>query len=441
MNKATDHQQQSDKRCRRIHRLRSRMHHQRLITAPPLTAWFSATSRWFVIFLLCFSTTLHASFIESTMGTAVVNDATAIYHNPAALTLVKNAQFIALGSVAHFNSNFTGQSLSHIDGSIQSGHTKIPASYYLPSIYFSTPIKDKLRFGMAVVSNRLNSTVDETSILRYVKSGSQIKNIDIMPALGIELNDYLSIGGGLSYSSASFISNPTTGIPSLNIPDSQSQNVASASSYGGNVGFVTKLSASTLIGFNYRSAVSYQFSGSSNFQGTPAITSKNYNFNFWTPARSVLTLSHFITPDLGLISTIQRVQWSIFDNVIAHGVATQVGTQSIILPKAVVPYHFHDTWTYTLGGIKNITPKWVVRVAGTYDQSPGNGHYQLTNGDSLAIGASVGYVIYKNISIDGSYAHAFIQNNNINIASKNSTITGINTGVGDSASIKLTINI
>ena len=397
-----------------------------------------ACGRFLFAFSVCAPVTLHASFIESTMGTAVINDATATYHNPAALTLFKNSQFIALGSVANFNSRFTGQSFSHIDHAIQSGQSKTQTNYYLPSIYFSTPIQDKYRLGIAVVSNKLNSDVDETSILRYTVPSSQIDNVDFIPAFGIKINDYLSIGAGFNYSSARFTSNPIIGFPSLNIPDSHSHNVASGTSYGGNAGVVMKLATSTLIGFNYRSAMSYQFSGHSDFKGAPAITSKNYNFDFWTPARSVMTISHFITPDLGMIGTIQRVQWSIFKNVTFHGVATQIGAQSMILPTAMVPYHYHDTWTYTLGGIKNITPKWIVRVAGTYDQSPSNGNVRIASGDSMVLGASIGYEINKNLSVDGSYAHVFIKNQPINIVSKDNMMTGINRSVGDSFSIKLT---
>ena len=287
----------------------------------------------------------------------------------------------------------------------------------------------------------LNSGTDETSILRYTKPSTQIQNVDVLPALGIALNDDLSVGIGLNYSYARFTSNPITGFPALNIPDSQSHNVARDSGYGGNAGFVMKPTASTLIGFNYRSAVSYQFRGSSQFKGVPAITSNHYHFDYWTPARSVLTLSHFMTPDLGIISTVQRVQWSVFERVMVHGVATQVGSRSVILPEVIVPYHFHDTWTYTLGGIKKMTPQWVIRVAGTYDQSPSHGNTQITNGDSILIVASIGYTLYKNWILDGSYAHAFINKKNIDISSKNSTIIGVNQGAGDSLSIKLTVNL
>lgn len=63
----------------------------------------------FFTFLFLLPVNLYASFIESTLGTAVVNDATATYHNPAALPLLQKRQVIALGSVASYHSTFTGQ--------------------------------------------------------------------------------------------------------------------------------------------------------------------------------------------------------------------------------------------------------------------------------------------------------------------------------------------
>lgn len=99
-----------------------------------------------------------------------------------------------------------------------------------------------------------------------------------------------------------------------------------------------------------------------------------------------------------------------------------------------MPYHFRDTWVLTLGGIKKITPEWVLRVAGTYNQSPGNGFYRITSGDDYVIGASLGYQFYKNLAIDTSYAHAFTQNRPIDITSQRKRIVGINKGYRDSVS-------
>jgi long-chain fatty acid transport protein len=396
--------------------------------------------------LLCmgfwiFTRPLYASFIEATMGTAVVNDATATYHNPAALTLLKNPQVIALGSAAYFHSTFTGQTIQAASGFTQAGPSKANSEYYIPSMYIGLPATSKLRFGLAILSNMLNSNTDENSILRYAQTRSHIDNIDVMPGVGWQLNDYVSIGGGLTYSHAKFILNPIIGFPSLNIPDSQSHNVATGSSYGANAGFLIKPTQSTLIGFNYRSALSYQFNGTSALDGLPAITSNHYNFNFWTPARTILTISHFFSQSFGLISTAQRVQWSIFKSGTVHGIATRIGEQPVILPKAMVPYHLRDAWVYTFGGIQKIASKWVIRIAGSYIQSPSQGRYQISNGDNYIAGASIGYDIYKNLKIDVGYAHAFIKDQPIHIASRANIITGKNTGARDAVSLKLTINI
>lgn len=382
---------------------------------------------------------LHASFIESTMGTAVVNDATATYHNPAALTLVKNPQLIGLGSVSDYRSTFTGNAVQSATGFTQSGSTNLNVRYYLPSFYFAAPSHTRVTTGLAIISNLFNNDPETSSLLRYAQPSNSIQNIDFIPAMGFKINDYLALGAGLNFSYASFDMNPIFGFPSLNIPDSQSRNESNGSGLGGNFGFLLRPAQATLIGFDYRSAVSYTFNGKSSLSGSPGIESNDYHFNFWTPARSVLSISQFVKPTLGFIGTVQRVQWSILKNVNLHNVATQVGTHSVILPNATIQYYSHNTWIFTLGTIYRATPKWIVRAAATYNQTPGNPNYQISNGDSIILGASMGYEINKNFIVDGSYAHAFFKNENIHTSGINK-ITGVNKSALDAVSIKLTFN-
>ena len=104
-----------------------------------------------------------ASFIEATMGTAVVNDATATYNNPAALTLLKNPQLIGLGTVAQLNSQFTGNIKQSSNGFSESGVSKTQSNYFLPSGYFGTPLGEKLFVGYAIVANNFNRDADQNS--------------------------------------------------------------------------------------------------------------------------------------------------------------------------------------------------------------------------------------------------------------------------------------
>lgn len=382
-----------------------------------------------------------ASFIEATMGAAVVNDATATYYNPAALTFLENPQLIALGSGAQLHSEFTGDVTQSRTGFTQSGTSQSQSTYFLPSGYFGMPVSNKFFVGMAVIANNFGRDIDQNSILRYVMSDNNIQDIDIVPAMAFKLNNYLSIGAGLNFSQADFSFTPTSGSPSLDVADIQSQNKANASAFGEDFGILLKPLPYTQIGLNYRSSMTYHFNGTSQLESDPAITSNNFAFEYWTPARYVLSVNQFLSRSFGLIGTVQWIKWDIYDKINASGIATQVGSTPVILSDVTIPLHFHNGWAYTVGGYYRLSPHWIIRTAGSYIESPGDPNYQVTEGNNIVVGASIGYKLNKTISIDAGYAHAFIQDQTINIQNSINTIDGINQGYRDSISLKITANI
>ncbi|MGE3919694.1 MAG: OmpP1/FadL family transporter [Gammaproteobacteria bacterium] len=397
------------------------------------------TQIWIFILLL-FPFKLYASIIESTIGAAVINDATAAYYNPAALVLLENPQFIILGSIGDFRTKFTGQSTIFFKGLTEMGSGDSRAQYYSPSAYFAIPITDNITFGLAMMANSAFRDVAENSIQRYVQASNTIADHDIVPAIEVKINNFFSVGVGVDFSYANIHLKPINQFPGSNTADSASDNRSNGMGVGGNVGFLLKLAPSTTIGFNYRSVTNYELRGESILRGIQDFVSSNYYYKLMTPARSVLTVNHFVTPKLGLITTIQRIQWSAFKDLDVYGIASLSGLQPVIL-NASVPFRLRDTWVVTLGGHYRATSKWIVRLAGSYNQSPGNPFYQISNGDSVILATSMGYQINKYISIDGGYAHAFIKDQNINITSNRVLINGINEGARDVVSLKLTFNM
>lgn len=394
----------------------------------------------FILFLsLIAPVNIYASFIESSMGTAVLNDATSAYYNPAALILLKNPQLITLYTIGNFSSRFTGQTAQIIPKSIQSGSLTTQTNYELPSLYVGIPTASKFTFGFAIISNVINRELEGNSILRYAQSNSNIRGIDFVPAVEYKINKIASVGIGVNISHANFLLLPTSDFPDPNSPDSQSRNECRGNGLGGDIGFLINPNRCTVIGFNYRSAIAYHLTGTSILEGKTRLFSDHYGFTFWTPARKVLSINRLITENLGLIATLQRIDWGIFKQINIHGIATQIELQPIILDGAV-PYHFHDTWLLTVGSHYKVTPAWIVRLACTYNQSPESGRFQLSNGDSIIAGMSTSYEISKNIVIDASYAHVFIQNKNIDIMTNRDDVEGSTKGDGDSVSLKLTFN-
>lgn len=389
---------------------------------------------------LSLASSAQASFIETTMGTAVVNDATAAYFNPAALVLLKNPQLIPLGTLATFRSSFSGQTTQIATGTLQTGSTSSRTYYTAPAMYLGIPMTDRLTLGVAVLSNMTNRDAEENSILRYVESSNTMQEYDIVPAVGIKINDFFSLGAGLDLAYANFHLRPIAGFPQANIADSQNKNDIAGTAIGVDVGLLLKLSPATIMGFNYRSVTTYKLSGTSVLNTDPQVYSNDYHFDLRKPAHSVLSINHFVTPALGFIGTVQYIQWSILKNLTVNGVATLIGTQPSII-NASIPFHLHDTWAFTLGTMYRMNTSWVVRFAGTYNQSPGNPNYQVTTGDSIILGASTGYKFNEIMSIDGGYAHVFIQNRNINITGNRFLITGVNQASRDALSLKLTVNL
>jgi long-chain fatty acid transport protein len=399
--------------------------------------WYHAARPCFFIGFLLFSPNLHASFIESTMGAAVVDDATSTYYNPAALTLLKKTQLIALGSIGTTQTQFSGQSTQLATSYTQSGVSNAVISTFLPSFYFGAPVTNDITFGFAVIANDFYRNVEDHSILRYAQSNNRIQDIDLVPAAGFKLNKYISLGAGINRTHAHFLLKPLTGLPSLNIPDNQSNNESSGDSWGWDLGFLLKPIVATTVGFNYRSAITYEMGGNSTFLGYPNITSDKYNFNYWTPARSTFSISHFITPQLGVIGTIQFIQWSIFKDVTIHNIASRAG----IIPSANVHYNFQDSFLVTVGSNYRISSKWIIRAAGSYTQSPSNGKFQIDTGDSITLGGSMGYTIFQNLILDCSYAHAFIKDQNIHATTAQNFITGEQKAAINAFALKLTVNV
>lgn len=376
-----------------------------------------------------------ASFIEQTLGTAVVKDATAVYFNPASLTVVSNKQLILQGTLAKAPFQFTGTAAGIPAGNIESGTATTQSNFSLPSVYASFPINDTFTAGFAIVANDFNRGLEDHSVLRYVQARNKTKDVDLVPAIGMTINSFLSIGGNLNFSHAQLIQEPVASIQRLNIPESRSLNISKANSIGGDFGILLKLGEKTAVGFNYRSAITYHLKGTSTLSG---ITANNYHFTYWTPARSVLSISHFPTKKWGFISTVQYLQWDIFKNAAVYNFVAQSGNEAVIIPQASIDYDFHNSWLFTLGTIYHATPQWTIRFASTYNQSPSSGKRQIAAGDSLVIGSSMGYQLMKNLVIDGSYGHAFFRKKRIYIQTDKNILTGVNQGEHDAVSLKIT---
>lgn len=379
----------------------------------------------------------NASFIESSIGTAIVEDATATYYNPASLAFLNKKQVVALGAMGYTESVFNGQSTQLRTHFTQSGRSNTQSHYALPSLYYTMPLYSQWALGLALIANDFSRDIEGYSILRYAQSNKQIDDLDFLPALSYQFNKKFSIGAGLNRSRASFLFEPITGFPNIDLPDIKNRNKSTGDAWGWDAGFLIKPNKTFIFGLNHRSAMTFNMHGTSTFNGTPRVVSNAYHFQYWIPARTALSISQAINKKLRVIGTVHYIQWSIFRQLMIFNLATENG----IIPLAQSPYEYHNSWLFTAGSNYRISAKWIIRFAGSYLQSPSSGRFQIDNGDTINIGASMAYTFWKKFTVDCSYAYAFIKHQEIHIENAQNIIDGSNKGRINNVALKLTMNI
>ena len=134
-------------------------------------------------------------------GTAGGEDISTIFYNPAGLTEYSGTE-ILMG--AHFalpearfkvdgSSDSLNRPLTGGDGGNAGGNVLIP------NLYLATDLPGSLRLGLGItVPFGLGAKYDEDWKGRYEAIDSQLKTIDVNPAISYALNDKVSLGFGLS---------------------------------------------------------------------------------------------------------------------------------------------------------------------------------------------------------------------------------------------------
>ncbi|MES1986902.1 MAG: outer membrane protein transport protein, partial [Pseudomonadota bacterium] len=139
-------------------------------------------------------------------GGAVAEDASTIFFNPAGMTYISGTQIVGaihlIKPSAEFNNNgsvagagagpFPSRPLGGSGG--DAGDLS-----FVPNFYYKRDLTDTVKFGLGVNAPfGLKTEYDKDWIGRFQAIKSELKTVNINPAIAFKLNDQLSIGAGLS---------------------------------------------------------------------------------------------------------------------------------------------------------------------------------------------------------------------------------------------------
>ncbi len=302
--------------------------------------------------------------------TAIADDPTAVWHNPAGTAIYGDNAFYLGGELVILNRSYTPDAQSPLgQAGITNKITENTAPTFIPVIGASTRFgfgKSKpTRFAFSILAydayggsigfnpNDITKT-DSTGMKRVVGiSSTQILDFELTPALAYQVSDALSVGAGLRIGINHFSVNDTESAFAANLS-------GSGVGIGGLFGVMVRPHRLVQLGAVYRTPLSASISGNGPLTvGSGMPQQKDFSLNVSWPQSAALGVTVF--PHRRILATVQAdwTGWSSFQKL-----ALDIG--GLIQAKEM---RYMDTYAIHAGVQGVITRFLLLRVGGALDSN------------------------------------------------------------------------
>ena len=375
---------------------------------------------------------------------ATGEDASTIFFNPAALTLLEGQQVVAGAHVIAPSAKFSKESANNALGLPISGGNSGDAGVVgvAPNLYYAANLNNGWSVGLGIFAPfGLATEYDKDWVGRYHAVESDVMTININPTVAYRVNENLSLGAGVSAQyidvtlsqMVDFGLNAYVGsgmnaalLPAVSNPDADiyADLTADDWGYGFNLGALYEFNENTRVGAAYRSRIKHTVKGDAVFtqqnptylaafglDGAAAASFPNQGVkgDITLPASASLSAYHRINSQWAVMADIMWTEWSTFDKLVIEFDGA--------LPDSVTTENWDDNWRYSVGA--NYTPndRLVLRGGLAYDETPipdaKHRTPRIPGEDRFWVAFGAGYKLTDQMNIDFGYAHLFVQDSKI----------------------------
>ena len=333
-------------------------------------------------------------------GAAVADDASVVWSNPAGMTFlpagkqITGALHILKPSFKFLNEGSTGAFA--LPGTGDGGDGGDWA--FVPNGFFTMDIGPRMRFGVALNAPfGLKTEYDAGWRGQLTALTSEIKSVNINPALSYKVSDTVSIGGGVNIQwIEAELSNfaGAAGVAKLKADDI---------GYGFNFGVMAALGPSTRIGAHYRSRIKYEVEGDATFSAAPVLNTP-IRADLRVPETFSISLFHVLNPKWEVMADITRTGW---DSLQQLTVVTPSGATLTSLA-----FRWDDTMRYGIGANYKWSDQTKLRFGVAFDETPTNDvdrTPRLPDQDRKWVAFGVQHRLSKAGVLEVGYAHEFIK--------------------------------
>ena len=271
--------------------------------------------------------------------TAVADDGSAIYYNPAGISQIAGTE-IMLG-VAQGKPDISYQSAT--------GAKEKSTKDWLGYWFFATrQFNDQLCGGIGIYSPYARDAEFDADLANFFAAQkSSIYRVDISPVMSFKLNPHYSLAGGFVFGYSEVDQSIPTG-PTSRIKDSMN-----GWGFGGIVSLLFTSKDNFKFGVTYRSRMKTDYSGERQLQILTTTTKSNATATGKWPASAALGIAWKATNQLNLSLDADWTEWSYVDKVI---------TKTATLGDSTTNLDQRDTWDFRIGGEWSFRPNWNARA-------------------------------------------------------------------------------
>lgn len=382
-------------------------------------------------------------------GAASAEDASTIFFNPAGLTRLTGTQFVFGGHVIRPKVEFQDQGSTDIMGAPlrggEGGDAGDPA--LVPILYMAHALNERVRVGLGINAPfGLVTDYDADWKGRYQGVTSDVKTININPALAFKMNETLSLGVGVNlqyieaelsnavdFGTICFGALGPAGCTAAGLTPQNADGFARVEgddwSWGFNAGLLLQPNENTRFGLAYRSHVEHTLEGTADFSNVPGPLTMGGAVFVDTGASAGITLPESVSlsafrqidPRWAIMGDVTWTRWSRFEELRIEFDSAQ--------PDSVTVEDWRDIMRYSIGVNYAYSPTWTLRAGLAYDEAPVRNASlrtpRIPDGERYWLAFGLGYRLNKDVRLDVSYAHLFVPDQDINhVGSTGDTLTG-----------------
>lgn len=365
---------------------------------------------------------------------ASAQDASTIFFNPAGMTLLPDSQLVLAGGLIRPQAEFTGTVSPAIVGGGDGGDAGDLA--FVPNAYFAYRVSPDIHVGVGLNAPfGLKTEYDSSWKGRTQAIKSELKTINLNPAIAWKTSESLSLGAGLNiqYTEATLSNSANgAGIATVNGNDY---------GWGFNLGLLWRPSDATRVGLAYRSEVDYTLKGEVEFS-VASVANGPISADATLPDSVSLSLFHSLSPKWDLLADVTWTGWSDFKELrIVRNSGVTLG---------VTPENWSDSYRYSLGMNYHLNDKLTLRGGVAYDETPVSDAFRtarIPDEDRTWLAFGAQYRLSDKSVLDFGYAHLFMKDARINKTELTNlppvtpvTLSGTYESAVDILSAQLTLN-